>query len=1177
MMRVLASWPFVVTALSFLAGAWAGHALAFRGKPTPRRGLLRSFDDNQFAIFGGLLGALLVVNVPQTAHVLFDPPPTDLAENEWLPAIGYVLTVVLFPAVMFTLLYWASSSAHLAPRRRDLAQTLLERIRASWKRVAVSAAMPALCLAGAWQFSIGTSTAASTRFFTIVCVLWIWGSVGAFGRLLDAQLRGTRLRLVAFAAVALLAWFAALGLQEHELRPLASDDESEVQGPSIVADAWLTALHRRLATIDPQTPPCNGLESAEVEATATPGDGQPLLFVAAAGGGSRAAIYASLVLSMLERTPSDLAELTGTRPAAHGYHGGRIYDRIVAMSGVSGGSVGIANFAANHDKEGTPPTRGCPMRNVFCSELQIPVMDRLRPVMMRPVVDHMLADFQAPFLIGALDPLRTRGEWMAKFWREHLGWSERLAARPAGSSPLLLLNAVDAREGHRVVFGVPSLPAELLAPSTTFLPFSAVSERYTVEDAVRTSASFPFGMDLPRRHSRPLIDGGVLDNSGTDTLAALLTGLDRPGGALSEPVRKRAACLLRVIRAHPVVVIEIDSGAKPTTLGDDSPSRTPFLLPADSLTAAMWRRERYAVGEARDAVSAWSVEAAAGGAEPTWITFPYAPEGFGAASEDDGVMTAWALGPADKASLFTSFRNVARSPEGGTIPYPGGPVKSPVPSLLALFVQPGPTKPEISAEADEALAVSDWERPGGRALAEARFGAARLAQLTALMVRDRPDDAPSLAAEAAGVGVPAVEGDVLSESAAGVPTALWLPIGVDAGPDLIAHSLEAPATVRRDALAAPRLARRTLAFTDASLTVPVGWLVPGTVVTLEPMATGTDASGTVVRATANVRVDRAPCLTGDRLELLACRGTVPAADGWPAALTAVGAPFAPSCVDAERPSPEWCERQAGKVQGPAVLLSLDEEERAREATLRDPLARLLGVDLEVRHVAAPTPGYVSLVVVGPDPAETPGKATPRAPTPARAPAAAVEPPTAATGTTALAAAAPEAPPLPPPVAPPTPVAERAVALRLTRVEVSELPSLEGGDLDLMVTLHPLPRGAPLTKDQARGGSPRRFAGEAYRRVDQGATDWPPLTIYRENLTTREQTLRLDLEDHDLRASDGQELSDVWVTLRLVDGTPTLDCVPLDTAFDVVTPRSASRCDVQTERSGFAFSYSLELY
>lgn len=369
-------------------------------------------------------------------------------------------------------------------------------------------------------------------------------------------------------------------------------------------------------------------------------------------------------------------------------------------------------------------------------------------------VDEMSADFMAPMLRGAMTPFATRGDSLYHFWNETFGWTqlaqcdlqEHVRNRNAGEkttegkwfpAPLLLLNTTDVETGRRVVAGFPNLPAGFLPATETFKDqivegistqnrsklFGPVSiddflksgsSRLSLARAVRLSSNFPWGFGVqqfdsqsspvfdfsekaPRvrgqntRTTLELIDGGVVDNTGLDTLAALFDSLFLR--AESDPFGE-AALIIEMLRKRGIVFVEIDSGAKPTP-GEsvDSPFG-PALRPLTALNNATYTNAlrisdnlvnsfliRFAVSETAATLSRMNIESLEtlnpyfNGLEPAAIRaalgivippesnpdralssfhhFRFTCNHNSEAKAD--VMTAFALGPRDKASVMATF------------------------------------------------------------------------------------------------------------------------------------------------------------------------------------------------------------------------------------------------------------------------------------------------------------------------------------------------------------------------------------------------------------------------------------------------------------------------------------------------------------------------------------------
>ncbi len=220
--------------------------------------------------------------------------------------------------------------------------------------------------------------------------------------------------------------------------------------------------------------------------------------------------------------------------------------------------------------------------------------------------DDMSMDFMASVLRGLTAPRTSRGEGLYHFWEQQFGWDgiSQRSGHHSPEKPLIFFNTTDADSGRRVIVGQPALPHGLIArhadvaidsiESTRarhYLPKSLSDLVWTQTDfslsrAVRLSSNFPFGFSTSvfseqstpavrlqtefnktqepeapvDSHSLRLLDGGIVDNTGIDSLHALIASLAHQ--ARQDPLGDYAA-LLHKVRSRGVVIVEVDSGAKP--------------------------------------------------------------------------------------------------------------------------------------------------------------------------------------------------------------------------------------------------------------------------------------------------------------------------------------------------------------------------------------------------------------------------------------------------------------------------------------------------------------------------------------------------------------------------------------------------------------------------------------
>lgn len=258
---------------------------------------------------------------------------------------------------------------------------------------------------------------------------------------------------------------------------------------------------RLIPRSDTASPDFDGYSQLEARLRSIPED-QPVVMVAASGGGSRAAIFTALVFEFLARRPLSLTASTNEiGDVAQRYWA----DNIILISSVSGGSLATAHFVHRDcRKSKMQPTTHCTIRD----ELVARVGDSIRAlasqhsgaeferakkraekmlssiekgpsetsstdawVIYSGFVDAMCMNFMAPTLRGAGTLGVGRGHALGRFWEDMFGWqgsSNVQGFLPAGgaegnrvipsSRPLVVFNACDVAKGSRIAIGIPPLP-----------------------------------------------------------------------------------------------------------------------------------------------------------------------------------------------------------------------------------------------------------------------------------------------------------------------------------------------------------------------------------------------------------------------------------------------------------------------------------------------------------------------------------------------------------------------------------------------------------------------------------------------------------------------------------------------------------------------------------------------
>ena len=237
--------------------------------------------------------------------------------------------------------------------------------------------------------------------------------------------------IVALILLVALAWQALAINDNHHIRQTASMKSWQTANATTSADVpdGYRALSERLSQL---------------------GD-EPVFLVSAEGGGIRAAAWTSLVLSRIEAQS-----------------GGRFGRHLVAASGVSGGSLGIATYAAMLDLERSgklqtsdfvcEPDKAATARGDRCPARAFLTRDYLKPVL----VNMLIVDQAQRWIPYAFLP--DRGSELEYAWER--GWNV-LAAKPLGAAnafrdswrtisgavdqPWLLFNATIVATGERLI------------------------------------------------------------------------------------------------------------------------------------------------------------------------------------------------------------------------------------------------------------------------------------------------------------------------------------------------------------------------------------------------------------------------------------------------------------------------------------------------------------------------------------------------------------------------------------------------------------------------------------------------------------------------------------------------------------------------------------------------------
>jgi len=348
----------------------------------------------------------------------------------------------------------------------------------------------------------------------------------------------------------------------------------------------------------------------------------PMLFVAANGGGIKAATWAAFALDCVLRG-GDGVDRQETRDLCEAItpEGANRTGNVFAMSGVSGGSTGLAEFVVHEIETQGEPDSGW-IRRALGDDFVSP-----------SVAWQLFVEVPRTFL--QFTPGMDRAEVMERSWER--GWferslGERAAAAAWGSDdeissplqrglfssweefgtqiPLLLLNSATVEDGCRVIVSPLStdgtgsdegpsseggrnctgigrldgpLPQDQLFPASRDIRHFVCGSDLRMSTAAMASARFPWvspsgrlpfcGGDSGSVH---VIDGGYLDNSGGETIAELWD-------AVRERIAERNAASSSSCVVPYLILIDSGYGPTPESKQDDVPE---LLVPLKGFFAA---------------------------------------------------------------------------------------------------------------------------------------------------------------------------------------------------------------------------------------------------------------------------------------------------------------------------------------------------------------------------------------------------------------------------------------------------------------------------------------------------------------------------------------------------------------------------------------------------------------
>lgn len=233
----------------------------------------------------------------------------------------------------------------------------------------------------------------------------------------------------------------------------------------------------------------------------------PVFLVASEGGGIRSAYWTSRVLSLAQEQNPDFKH------------------HVFALTGVSGGSLGVAMFAGAMRYPELPDSL---YRQGF---ERFSRLDFLAPVSAWAVYPDMLQRF-LPFPVEAFDRAKALEYSWEKGWMQcfpqlgsnfmQAGFLEQMDVQQHPDLPVLILNTTHVESGNRCLISNVKLPHDQFFNAHQL--FDITGHDIPVSTAISCSSRFPFITppaaikDSSGKRWGHLVDGGYFENLGSATL-----------------------------------------------------------------------------------------------------------------------------------------------------------------------------------------------------------------------------------------------------------------------------------------------------------------------------------------------------------------------------------------------------------------------------------------------------------------------------------------------------------------------------------------------------------------------------------------------------------------------------------------------------------------------------------
>jgi hypothetical protein len=361
------------------------------------------------------------------------------------------------------------------------------------------------------------------------------------------------------------------------------------------------------------------------------------IVVAAAGGGIQSAAWTSKVLCGLR------TEIPG----------GAFQKSVLAISGVSGGSVGTMFYlrCLEGPENDVKPAKWAQNSNLEAVAWGLTHPDMRRVFLPGPATRWSLADrgwaLERSFLKSA-----------------HFERTERRLGVLHPEWPVILLNSTDARTGDPIVFTNSDFPSTLSQGSSSNHYLRNFHQLYSgkdvfLETAARMSAAFPYVSPEARPNGPAngvhLGDGGYFDNSGVFTLSEWLKEATR------RPNLTAAPAVSPTVGKKRILVLQLEAFPDNSTADVETPKKWYYQLTSPIQTMLTVRSEGQLV---RDKTAGEDLQKLLNGSgyQTTWLLVRYTPSAVkfpvGSVSCAANPPLSWHLTPLEERCIDQAWENI---------------------------------------------------------------------------------------------------------------------------------------------------------------------------------------------------------------------------------------------------------------------------------------------------------------------------------------------------------------------------------------------------------------------------------------------------------------------------------------------------------------------------------------